>query len=132
MGLTIVSGFIGFLTRSVKGKACPLVFRRSPRLQGIGFILVPLLMASGLMIAPSHAADVCPKFEFIGGRGSGESPRPSDASPDYSQVNQYGMGSLLFSVYDQLAGLVGTDQLAAYGVHYPAVALTDSLGDYIN
>jgi hypothetical protein len=86
----------------------------------------------GITAPPSRAADGCPDFEFIGGRGSGESPRPDDPSPDYSEANQFGMGTLLFTVYDQLRSLVGSDRVAAHGVRYPAVGLTDSVRDYLN
>jgi hypothetical protein len=115
-----------------------MVERRHPfgmqRLTGVAVVVV-LAIGSilwGITAAPSRAADACPDFEFIGARGSGESPRPDDPSPDYSAANQHGMGALVFTVYDQLSRLVGTDRITPYGVHYPAVGLTDSISDYLN
>ncbi len=89
-------------------------------------VLAPLFV----MTNAARAATECPRFEFVGGRGSGQSPQGDGG--DYSAGNQYGMGPLLYSVYDQLAGLVGRDQISAYGVHYPSVGIAGSFGEYVN
>jgi Mg-chelatase subunit ChlD len=74
----------------------------------------------------------CPEYEFIGARGSGESAQPNTSYPAYAADNHYGMGTVIFDTYSRLIGLVGADRVAAYGVHYPAVGLTDSISDYMN
>jgi hypothetical protein len=93
------------------------------------FMVGVLVVSLEAGTARAQTGGDCPRLEFIGGRGSGQSPRGDGG--DYGPANRYGLGPLIYSVYDQLAGLVGRDQIAAYGVHYPAVGLTGSLPEYL-
>lgn len=75
---------------------------------------------SAATLSSSAAAASCATYEFIGARGSGEDP-----TPDYTQGapgGDFGMGSEIFNVYDQVAKLVGPANISPYGVHYPAVS----------
>jgi predicted esterase len=90
---------------------------------------LPVLTAAIAIATPAPAAACGPELELVAARGSSESPQGT--STDYSAANRYGMGGLLFGVYDQFANLVGRSRVSPYGVHYPAVSVTGG-ADWVN
>lgn len=85
-------------------------------------LLVSLLMVPVAAVSYTNnaAAATCPKYEFIGARGSGQSPR--DASADYSKDSNLGMGTEIHTLFSALdKALPG--QLSPYGAHYEATSI---------
>src|SRR4051794_8938500 len=89
---------------------------------GIVAVLVPL---QGVASSSAASAATCTAYEFIGARGSGESPHDTTGTDaDYDAESQYGMGDRVFDVYDVLSkkveSKIGSGQISAHGVRYPA------------
>jgi hypothetical protein len=90
-------------------------------------IAATVLVAPIVMPTAAASADPvsCPSYEFIGARGSGE-PDAGYTAPTF------GMGKLVSKVYQKVADSLPVGEVTAYGVHYPAVSLEDSLSNYAN
>src|SRR5205807_559869 len=72
----------------------------------------------------ARAVSCGPAYEFIGARGSGESPQPP--ANDYSASNNYGMGAEISSLYGDLVADTGlsTSDIAPFGVRFNAIPVT--------
>ena len=105
--------------------------RRFPR--GVAGLAALAIMIGCLpLVFVRSAQAACTPYEFVGARGSGQIPQPGDDPGDYSSAFQYGLGNTLFAEYAQLTKLAGDGQVGVYGVHYPAVSLAGSVGNYLN
>ena len=97
-----------------------------------GFIAVAIVVTCLPLALARSAQAACMPYEFVGARGSGQTPQPGDDPGDYSSAFQYGLGNTLAAEYAGLTKLAGDGKVGVYGVHYPAVSLAGSIGNYLN